>query len=68
MVALVTGSSRGIGKTCIIEFAKEGYIICLEDFSSLGDIIKSIDKFKPKKYKSNNDNFVKLVEDFIDKN
>ena len=50
------------------EFAKEGYIICLEDFSSLGDIIKDIDKFKPKKYKSNNDNFVKLVEDFIDKN
>lgn len=50
------------------EFAKEGYIICLEDFSSLGDIIKDMDKFKPKKYKSNNDNFVKLVEDFIDKN
>ena len=50
------------------EFAKEGYIICLDDFSSLGDIIKDIDKFKPKKYKSNNDNFVKLVEDFIDKN
>ena len=50
------------------EFAKEGYIICLDDFSSLGDIIKDLDKFKPKKYKSNNDNFVKLVEDFIDKN
>ena len=61
--------TEGIGKKQIAkEFAKEGYIICLEDFSSLGDIIKDMDKFKPKKYKSNNDNFVKLVEDFIDKN
>ena len=29
MVALVTGSSRGIGKTCIIELAKEGYDVVI---------------------------------------
>ena len=49
-------------------FGEQEQTFSKDDFSSLGDIIKDIDKFKPKKYKSNNDNFVTLVEDFIDKN
>lgn len=51
----------------IIEnFAKEGYIISLDNFNNLGSIIKDIKKFKPKEYKSNTDKFIKLVENEID--
>lgn len=52
----------------IIEnFSKEGYIKALNDFNELGEIIKNINDFIPKKYKSNNKNFTKLVEKEIDK-
>lgn len=51
----------------IIEnFAKEGYIISLDDFDKLDNIIKDIKKFKPKEYKSNTDKFIKLIEKEID--
>jgi len=47
----------------IIEnFAKEGYIISLDNFNDLEKILKSIKKFKPKKYKSNTKKFIKLIE------
>lgn len=48
------------------EFAKKGYILELRDFSKLGDLIKKSKTFKPKKYKSNTGNMIKLLEDFID--
>lgn len=48
------------------EFAKKGYILELKDFSKLGDLIKKSKSFKPKKYKSNTNNMIKLLEDFID--
>ena len=48
------------------EFAKKGYILELKDFSKLGDLIKKAKTFKPKKYKSNTNNMIKLLEDFID--
>ena len=47
------------------EFAKDGYIINGND--SLKDAVNKINSFKPKKYKSNNDNFVKLIANFINK-
>lgn len=47
------------------EFSKLGYII---DGSNLEDAINKINDFEPKKYKSNNDNFVKLIENYIDNN
>ena len=47
------------------EFSKLGYII---DGSNLEDAINKINDFEPKKYKSNNDNFTKLIEDYIDNN
>ena len=50
------------------EFSKLGYILYLEDFNKLGDLIKKIKDFKPKKYEENNSKFVKIVEDFIDNN
>lgn len=52
----------------IIEnFSNEGYILNLSNFDELGNMIKNINKFKPKKYKSNTNKFVKLVESEIDK-
>ena len=49
----------------INEFYKEGYIIKLDKVSELDEALKEIKKFKPKKFKSNNDKFVKKLEDFI---
>ncbi|MDO4963603.1 MAG: PssE/Cps14G family polysaccharide biosynthesis glycosyltransferase [bacterium] len=46
----------------IDNFTKEGYILSLDDFNKLGDIIKNIDSFKPKKYKSNSKKFIDLVD------
>ena len=47
----------------IIEnFAKEGYIISLDDFDDLEKKLKNIKKFNPKKYKSNTNKFIKLIE------
>ena len=52
----------------IIEnFSKEGYIVPLDKFAELGDILKNIKGFKPKKYKSNTNNMINLVENKIDK-
>ena len=49
------------------EFEKEGYLLALRDYNKLGSLIKEAKKFKPKKYKSNNKNFVKLLDDYIEK-
>ena len=52
----------------IIEnFGIEGYIIPLLDLTELNLAIEKVKTFKPKKYKSNTRNMVKLIEDYIDK-
>ena len=38
----------------------------LADFESLEENIKKISKFKPKVYKSNQDNFIKLIKRLIE--
>ena len=51
----------------IIEnFSNDGYILNLEDFDKLEELLKKVKNFKPKKYKSNNENFVKLLKQDID--
>ena len=51
----------------IIEnFSNDGYILALNNFDDLGEKLKEAKKFKPKKYKSNTNNMIKLIEDFID--
>ena len=51
----------------IIEnFSNSGYILNLNDFDKLGDLIKSAKTFKPKKYKSNTNNFIKLIKKEIE--
>jgi len=52
----------------IEKFDKAGLIIPLYDFDNLENILKSISKFTPKKYKSNTKNMIKLIEDYIDNN
>lgn len=49
-------------------FSKVGYILPVYEDDNLGDVLKKVDKFKPKKYKSNTNNMIKLIEDYIDNN
>ena len=50
------------------EFTKLGYILSFDDEKSFEKCYKKVDKFVPKKYKSNTKNMIKLIEEFIDKN
>ena len=45
---------------------KEGYILKLDDFDKLPEVLKEVKKFKPRKYTTNNSKFVDLVENYID--
>ena len=50
----------------IIEnFSNDGYILVLNDFANLDNVLKKMKTFVPKKYKSNTKNFIKLVEKHI---
>lgn len=51
----------------IKNFSKRNYIIPLWNFDELGDILENIEDFIPNKYESNNENFVNLVKNEIDK-
>ena len=47
----------------IIEnFTNSGYILNLESFDELDKVLEIAKEFKPKKYKSNTSNFIKLLE------
>ena len=53
----------------IIEtFANEGFIIGLHDVSELEDALKKINNFEPKTLKSNTENIINLVRNFIENN
>ena len=50
----------------IIEnFSKHGYILALNDFDKLDDVLKKTKKFKPQKYRGNSINFNKLLNEKI---
>ena len=50
----------------IIEnFTNSGYILSLDDFDELDKILNKAKDFKPKKYKSNNKRFIKILENEI---
>lgn len=53
-------------KQIIKEFEKEGYLVELKDFSQVGKTIKKAQKFKPKKFKSNTENMINLLENIIE--
>lgn len=51
----------------IIEnFANSGYILSLDNFDELDKTLKQSKKFKPKKYKSNTKEFIKILEKEIE--
>lgn len=45
-----------------------GYILPLDDFDKLDEVLISAKTFKPKAYKSNTDNMIKLISNYIDNN
>lgn len=48
------------------KFDELGYILDAGNLKRLGNKILTLDKFKPKKFKSNNYNMLKLIAEFID--
>ncbi len=48
------------------EFYNAGYILKCENIEDLANVLKDVKTFKPKKFKSNTANMVKLIENFID--
>ena len=47
-------------------FTDSGYILSLNNFDELNKVLKNIKKFKPNKFKSNTNNFIKLLKKEID--
>ena len=63
-VALVTGSSRGIGKATIIEFAKQGYNVIINYIKS--DKEAKL-KFIKGEFEFNNEKDAKELKQFVEK-
>lgn len=52
----------------IEKFVDSGYILELKDFDKLDEVLKKTKNFKPKKYKSNTTEMIKLISNYIDNN
>lgn len=52
----------------IKNFSDSGFILPLDNFDDLDKVIKQTKTFKPKKYKSNTENMIKLIDEFISNN
>jgi len=50
----------------IDNLTKHKYILGLKDFNQLGKVIEKSKKFTPKKFVSNTNNFINMIEDYID--
>lgn len=51
----------------IDNFSREGYILKLDNFDDIDKLIKDSSKFKPKKFRSNTDNMIDLIDREIEK-
>lgn len=49
-------------------FANEGYILAYQENDDLGELLKTVKKFRPNKFKSNTDKMISLISDFIEHN
>lgn len=54
-------------KQIVEEFVNKGYILTCKDLNKIDETIREIKKFKPQKYKSNNNQMIDLINDFIKK-
>lgn len=54
-------------KQIIKEFASRGYLLELRDFNQLGKLLEKVKTFKPTKFVSNNQRFIQLVDNYIQK-
>ena len=52
-------------KEIVREFAKAGYLIELKDFNQFGKTYEFAKKFKPKKFESNTEHFISLIDSYI---
>ncbi len=52
-------------KQIINEFKNRGYLLELEDFNKLGELLKEIENFKPNKFISNTKKFTNNIEKYI---
>lgn len=55
-------------KQIIDEFVKQGYILELRDFNKISKVIEKSKTFKPKKFESNTQNMINLLEKYIEDN
>lgn len=53
-------------KQIVKTFAEKGYLLELRDFSKLDKLLEKIKSFKPKKFKSNTQNFINNIEEYIE--
>ena len=53
-------------KQIVEEFGKKGYILPLKDLTKLDKILLKSKTFKPKEFKSNNENFKKMITNYIE--
>lgn len=53
-------------KQIIDEFKRMGYILDYNENDNLGEVIKKSEKFKPKKFVSNTQNMIELLENYIE--
>ena len=54
-------------KQIIEKFSEAGYILGVDNLEKLSDTLKKVKTFKPKKYISNTNNMIKIIEKYIDK-
>ncbi len=52
----------------VSKFSKDGLLLAYNENDDLSNLIKEAKTFKPKKYKSNTENMINLIENFIDNN
>ena len=53
-------------KQIVKQFSDDGYILELRDFQKLGKIIEKARNFKPRKFVSNTENMINLIDNYIE--